>query len=86
MFDNRFRISELFELGTRHIVERIMDRLPLEVLELGHPVSNIVAVWVAFLALCQGVEDSLDELALLTKIQNTQVSSRSMAEDLFQST
>lgn len=59
MIHDRLRVAELFELVPGHVVERIMYRLALQVLELWHPVSDVVALRVAFLRLRQGVEDSL---------------------------
>ena len=56
MLHNRLRIAQLFKLVTRHRMKRIMYRLALEVLELGHPVADIVAFRVALLGLCEGVE------------------------------
>ena len=59
MIHNRLGVPQLLELVLWHIMIWIMDRLPFEVFQLWNPVSDVVAVGVAFLGLSEGVEYSL---------------------------
>jgi hypothetical protein len=56
---DRRGVSQLLELVARHIVEWVVHRFTLEVLELGNPVADVVPVGIAFLGLGEGVEDAL---------------------------
>jgi hypothetical protein len=40
-------------------VERIVDRFSFQISKFGDPVPDIVAVWITFLGLGDGVEDPL---------------------------
>jgi len=53
-----FWISKFLELGLRKGSERIMDRFSFEVLQLRNKVPDVVSVWISFLTLKQGVENS----------------------------
>ena len=56
---NGQRVSELPKLPAWNVMRRVVHRLSLQVSELGDPVSDVNAVWVAFFGLGQGVEDAL---------------------------
>lgn len=60
VIDDRLRVPELGKLALGHVMERVVDDLALEVLELWYPVPNVVSVRVALLRLSDRVEDALD--------------------------
>lgn len=60
VIDDRFRVPQFLELAPGHGTVRIVYGFSFEVLELRHPISDVVAVGIAFLRLGVGVEDPLD--------------------------
>jgi hypothetical protein len=59
VIDNRRWIAQLLELARGHIVEWIVDRLALQVLELWNPIPDVITIRIAFLRLGDGIEDPL---------------------------
>ena len=57
MLDNRFRISELFELCLAQPLERIVNRVALDSSPLGNKVSDVVSLRIALLGLTKLVKD-----------------------------
>lgn len=82
---NRCRITQLLELPRRHIMIRIMDGFPLQILELRHPISNVIAVWITLFRLGNRVEDTLYDQIVVLASSKALIYSRSMAGDLSRS-